>query len=149
MEMRVALPPRVPGSIEGSDLKGCAQQLKYSLQLLALPVSGQVRLGDDSCDKMETVLQAFNELHQTACAALRQQLTPEQAILLAQIESSFLWLRQDAGRSTWSDTTIRRSAEWRRIRYLARKTLVAFGWALDLPPADAMIYQLVGNSGEQ
>ncbi len=136
-----------PGLLEGGDLNGCLPQLKYSLQLLALPVTAQVYLGDGGGGKMEPIARAFDDLHRAICAELRQQLTPEQASLLARIEGILVWQHREASGSVWSDAALRRSGEWRQLRKLAREALVEFGWTLDLPPGDAMIYQLVGVSG--
>lgn len=143
------VPARVgSGLFEYVGAKGCRQQLKYSLQLLALPVTAQIHLGDTGCLKVAFVAQAFESLHQEICAELVQQLTSEQAAVLARMEKILAWLRLGTDSWLWSDAALRKSAEWRQLRRLAREALVAFGWAMDLPPPDAMIYRLVDMLGE-
>ena len=136
------------GLFEGVGTNRCRQQLKYSLQLLALPVTAQIHLDDTGCVKVKIIAQAFERLHQEICAELVHQLTSEQAAVLTRMEKILAWLRLGTDSWIWSDAALRKSAEWRHLRKLARESLLAFGWAMDLPPRDAMIFRMVDSLGE-
>lgn len=114
------------------------QQLKYALQMLALPVTGQVRLIADDCTRVELLAAAFNASYRAVRAEPEAPLTLEQTAAMARIDRR---LRQISRESPWTicrEAALRKSAEWRSVKQLAREALVSFHWPLEVPPPEAM-----------
>lgn len=114
------------------------QQLKYALQMLALPVTGQVHLIVDDCARVELLAEAFNTSYQAVRAEPEAPLTPEQTAAMARLESR---LRQIGRELPWTicrEAAMRKSAEWRSVKRLAREALIAFHWPLAVPSPEAM-----------
>ena len=110
------------------------QELKYSLQTLALPVTAQLRLHQEHDCRVAELAHAFRHWRQTAGKELKERLTAEQAQVLARLDGELLALSDCPEEPEWSDLALRRCVGWRRIRCLAREALIRFNWPLDLPP---------------
>jgi hypothetical protein len=123
------------------------QQLKHCLQMLALPVTAQIRLLAGQASGITTLSHAFHIYHRAARAGVYGPMTPEQAAALTRLSAALGRLHQSGTATPWSDAGLRSSAGWRHVRRFSRRALVAFGWSLDLPPADFMTSKQ--NSGDQ
>jgi hypothetical protein len=98
-------------------------ELKWILQTLSLPVSGQIHLIEDDCSRIERLAGAFAAAHGAVHSNTSGALTPRQASVLAQLDRRLAGVRQQ-------------SNDWREVRRMAREALLRFYWTLDLPPRD-------------
>lgn len=114
------------------------QQLKYILQMLALPIIGQVRLIEDDGSRVEILAVTFNASHHAVRAEVDEALTLEQAKTLARLENRLDRLCHEASLSLCSELAMRKSSDWRQVRTMAREALVRFSWTLELPPRELM-----------
>lgn len=111
------------------------QELKSVLQTLGLPVTGQVRLVEDDYTRIAILTDAFSAAHHAVRAEAGDDLAPEQVRLLADLDRLLVEVhRQSPTPRLCSELALRQSADWRQVRYLARATLLRFGWPLELPP---------------
>lgn len=108
-------------------------ELKNVLQLLALPVTGQVRLVRDDCTRVDQLARAFAHAHDAVRAGGDLPLTRERAGALAQLDDQLARLSGPAAQDICSELALRRSMEWRQVRTLARESLVRFDWPLEVP----------------
>jgi hypothetical protein len=113
------------------------QQLKIILQMLALPVTGQVRLVPDDCARVEALAQAFIAAHHAV--DVDSELMPEQARTLARLDNQLVRLRHESTPPLCSELALRQSGDWRQVRTMAREALVRLRWPLELP------WQVIGE----
>lgn len=110
------------------------QQLQYSLQTLALPVTAQLRLHPcDGC-RVEELALAFDRWQQKARQELSDCLSMEQVEVLNRLDRKLLTLSGSRQKPVWSETALRQSSDWRQVRDMAREALTKFNWPLDVPP---------------
>lgn len=109
------------------------QHLKYILQVLALPVIGQVRLIDDDDSRVEILAGAFNAGHYAVRAEVDEVLTTEQVKALVRLENRLVLLCHESSSPLCSELAMRKSSEWRQVRTMAREALIRFRWSLELP----------------
>lgn len=114
------------------------QELKSVLQMLGLPVSGQVWLVEDDCTRIAVLTGAFTAASYAAHAEAGEVLTPEQVKLLADLDRLLAEVCRRSSARPCSELALRRSADWRQVRYLARLALLRFGWTLELPPGSRL-----------
>lgn len=110
------------------------QQLRMALQMLALPVLGQVRLVDDDRTRTMVLAEAFSAAHQAVPWHVGKQLIPEQTRVLVQLDDHLARLHGESSVPVCSELAMRSSSDWRQVRSLAREALVHFRWTLDVPP---------------
>jgi hypothetical protein len=122
-------------------MKPSVQELKHALQLLALPVTAQMRLDVGERDRVWVMAHAFQYWYRAMCCESAESLTSQQAAVLAALDRLLTQVSFSKRSSIWSDVDLRRSAGWRQVRKTAREALVAFDWSLELPPPDADIYE--------
>jgi hypothetical protein len=108
-------------------------QLRTILQMLALPVVGQLRLVGDDCARPGVLAHAFSVTHQAVNSQVGTQLVPEQASALARLDQQLARVRRESSLPVCSELTMRKSSDWRQVRSLAREALVHFKWTLDVP----------------
>lgn len=114
------------------------QELKSVLQMLGLPVSGQVWLVEDDCTRIAVLTGAFTAASYAAHVEAGNALTPEQVKLLADLDRLLVELYRRSPTALCSELALRRSADWRQVRCLARAALLRFGWTLELPPGSRL-----------
>ena len=114
------------------------QELKFVLQTLDLPITGQVRLIEDDCSRIEILAGAFAAAHHAVHAETGGALTPEQATTLAELDNRLARVRQQSQAPLCSELAMRQSADWRQVRKIARQALVRFSWTLEVPPREAL-----------
>lgn len=107
--------------------------MKHILQMLALPVIGQVRLIADDYRRVALLSAEFNACHQALCADVGHRLTPQQANALTRLDNRLLQLCRQSPAPLCSEVSLRKSPEWREVRMTARAALVRFGWRLEVP----------------
>lgn len=121
-------PANAPAEREALD------HLQTTLCLLALPVTGQVRLVADDRARVAILTGAFCATHRAIHSVPNARLTAEQALALARLDHHLAHVQQTACLPQVNDLALRTSREWRQVRLMARQALVRFRWTLDLPP---------------
>jgi hypothetical protein len=111
-------------------------ELKWILQTLSLPVSGQIHLIEDDCSRIERLAGAFAAAHGAVHSNTSGALTPRQASVLAQLDRRLAGVRQQSNSPLCTELAMRQSDDWREVRRMAREALLRFYWTLDLPPRD-------------
>lgn len=114
------------------------QQLRHVLQVLALPVIGQVRLLEGDSTRISLLVEAFNSAHHAVNEEMGTSLTPAQKTALARLEKQLTWLCSETDSPLCSEQALRQSCEWRQVRLMARAALVHFRWPLEAPPLEAL-----------
>ena len=125
------------------------QQLKYALQMLALPVTGQVHLIADDCTRVELLAEAFSASYHAVCAEPEAPLTPEQTVAIARLDSQLRQLSRELPWTICREAAMRKSAEWRSVRQLAREALVTFHWPLEVPSPEAIFAGVTFPDGQR
>lgn len=110
------------------------QKLKAILQVLALPVIGQVRLVEDDYARTALLIQAFNVTHCAVLSTHGGELVPAQARALALLDEQLGQLGHESSPPICSELAMRTSSDWRKVRIMAREALIHFQWRLELPP---------------
>ena len=106
------------------------QQLQYSVQMLALPVTAQLRLyGGEKC-KVSELAQALVYWQEAA----HGELNAEQTAVLDRLNRELTELCCSEKKRRWSELDLRKSCAWQHVRQTAREVLLLFDWPLDLPP---------------
>jgi hypothetical protein len=114
------------------------QQLEAVLQMLALPVTGQVRLVPDDCNRVAALTEAFHAMHRAVLSSRGGELLPEQAHALIRLDARLDRLRLESSPPLCSELGLRASSDWRQVRVTAREALIAFRWTLALPSQDIL-----------
>lgn len=108
-------------------------ELRSLLQIIALPVAGQVYLLPDDCCRLEVLTNALATWCQQLPARLKAMLTSEQERVLAQLEQQLVHTCSESAAPMWTDLAMYQSEGLRQSRWLARVALIRFGWLLELP----------------
>jgi hypothetical protein len=119
--------------MEENNMSDHLQSLKVVLQTLGLPTSGQVRLVADDDARVAILTGAFADAR-LAVQAGDVALTPEQAAALSALDRRLGTIRRPGGEPLCCELALRRSADWRQVRRLARAAILRFSWTLELPP---------------
>ncbi len=109
------------------------QQLKGTLQMLALPITAQVHLDQNEVGRVERLGKNFRDRYRFIQYQMTDQLTAEQKVVLARLDCLLAGMNLSSNRLVWSEDTLRRNAAWREVRKIAREALLHFNWPLDLP----------------
>jgi hypothetical protein len=114
-------------------MKQSLQELECALQILAMPVTFQMRLDVGGACRVGALRRRYD-------VALRKldAVTRRQAGVLSELDKALALIRPFP---ECSDSALRMNESWRRVRGLARVALLAFGWRLRLPPRETPIYQ--------
>ena len=113
------------------------EQLRHLLQLIALPVTGQVRLVADDCCRLELLARGLSAWRRGLRARPAVTLTTDQERILAQLDHHLAQVCLEPSSPLWRDLVMRQSEGWRQARCLARQALVHFGWLLEVPPLES------------
>jgi hypothetical protein len=115
------------------------EQLKYSIQALALPADIQLSLFPDFVCKADELALDFDNWWQTV---LNQEitLTSRQLVLLSKLDNLLGKMSGTSNEALWTETSLRTNENWTAVRELAQATLEAFGWSLEVPPSNKSIY---------
>lgn len=109
------------------------QELNSVLQILALPVTGQVGLIQDDCSRVERLVGSFSVAHHAIRSGSDIPITAGRARALAQLDERLARLSGPSAPSLCSEFSLRQNIEWQQIRRMARESLVRFGWTLEVP----------------
>ena len=108
-------------------------ELKNVLQILALPVTGQVYLLKEDCTRVEVLANTFDDTNRKIRNEDGSSLTPGRAAALARLEERLAQVRQRSPMPICSELSMRQSAGWRQVQATARETLTRFDWPLEIP----------------
>lgn len=114
------------------------EQLRNLLQLVALPVTGQLRFLADDCCRMEYLARALRAWRRELPVELAATLNPGQEHVLAQLERQLVNACRERTSPLWTDRAMRQSEGCRQARRLAREALLKFGWFLEVPPRESL-----------
>jgi hypothetical protein len=120
------------------------QQLKGTLQMLALPITAQVHLDQNEVGRVERLRKIYRETHWHIRTEMAEQLTLGQKEVLARLDCLLFSMNPGTNRLVWSEEKLRQDAAWREVRTVAREALHRFNWPLDLPSGSLWINE-IGN----
>ena len=114
------------------------EQLKWSLQALALPAPTQHALFPSFvCVADELALDFDDSLKATAP---HTSFTPEQRASLKALDDLIAQMSGQQHAEFWTDSALASHPTWQQIRDLAQRTLDTFQWDLQPPPLGRAIY---------
>src|SRR6185437_15553990 len=119
---------------------GDGLRLEWSLRALAQPAAIQQQLFPEFSECSDELALTFEEGYREA-----QQLpewktvTEEQRAAVDEVDRYLEWMSQRDG-DLWTESALRTSLEWSRVRHLSRRALVLLGWSEEPPPTDTSIY---------
>jgi hypothetical protein len=114
------------------------EQLKWSLQALALPPATQHRLFPTFvCVADELALDFDDSLK---AATPQASFTPAQRAALAALDDLLAQMSGQQHAEFWTDSALENHSTWQQIRDLARRALDVFGWDLQSPPMGRAMY---------
>jgi hypothetical protein len=109
-------------------------QLKWSLQALALPPDKQLGLFPPfTCTADEMALD-FDHWAETARS--QHAFAADQLSALAAVDDLLSEMTGENNAELWTDAALTQLLRWQEVRERARTALRIFGWHLDMPPSD-------------
>jgi hypothetical protein len=113
-------------------------QLKWSLQALALPYDAQRRLFPSFACTADELALDFD--HWCETARHQHAFTADRLSALASVMAVLSALTDEKNPGLWSDSALAQLPRWQDVRDRARKALDAFQWNLDVPPPDRAVF---------
>jgi hypothetical protein len=113
-------------------------QLKWSLQALALPYDAQRRLFPSFACTADELALDFDHWRETA--KHQHTFTADQLSALASVSAVLCAMTDEKNPGLWSDSALTQLPRWQDVRNKARKALEAFQWNLDVPPSDRAVF---------
>jgi hypothetical protein len=113
-------------------------QLKWSLQALALPYDAQRRLFPSFACTADELALDFD--HWCETARHQHPFTADQLSALASVSAALSTMTDEKDPGLWSDSALAHLPRWQDVRDRARKALEAFQWNLDVPPSDRAVF---------
>jgi len=114
-------------------------QLRWALQVLALPAQDQVRLFPNWVVKADELALDLDHWALVVCGNYAQELSQEQSGALAGLNerlNAMSRLGAEFQEDLWTEEALSSSPHWAHVRQLAADALVAFGWSVESPPLD-------------
>jgi hypothetical protein len=113
-------------------------QLKWSLQALALPFEAQQTLFPSFACIADELALDFDHWCETAAA--QHELTADQLSALASLATLLTEMSGEKNAELWTDVALAHLPRWQTVRERARMALQAFQWTLETPPSDRAIF---------
>ena len=113
-------------------------QLKWSLQALALPYDAQRSLFPAFACTADELALDFD--HWCETASHQHSFTADQLSALASVSEVLSAMTDEKDADLWSDSALAHLPRWQDVRDRARKALAAFQWNLDVPPSDRAVF---------
>ena len=113
-------------------------QLKWSLQALALPYDTQRRLFPSFACTADELALDFD--HWCETAKHQHAFTTDQLSALASVSAALAAMTDEKDAELWSDSALAYLPRWQDVRDRARKALETFRWTLDVPPLDRAVF---------
>jgi hypothetical protein len=113
-------------------------QLKWSLQALALPYDAQRSLFPSFACTADELALDFD--HWCETAGHQHAFTADQLSALASVTAVLSAMTDEKDPDLWSDSALAHLPRWPDVREKARKALEVFRWNLDVPPSDRAVF---------
>jgi hypothetical protein len=113
-------------------------QLKWSLQALALPYDAQRNLFPSFACTADELALDFD--HWCETARHQHTFTADQLSALGSVSAVLSAMTDEKDAGLWSDSALAHLPRWQDVRDRARKALDAFQWTLDVPPSDRAVF---------
>jgi hypothetical protein len=127
-----------PSMNEEELLAWSLDQLKWSLQALALPYDAQRRLFPSFASTGDELALDFD--HWCETARHQHAFTADQLSELASVSVVLSAMTDEKNPELWSDSALAHLPRWQDVRDRARKALETFRWNLDVPPSDRAVF---------
>ena len=114
------------------------EQLKWSLQALALPAELQLQQFPEFVVITDELMLEFDNWLQVA--ARQQKFSPEQQAALQQLDRLFDEMCQSDAADLVPEIALQQDSRWQEVRQLAGRALEAFGWSCEIPPKKRLVY---------
>jgi len=114
------------------------ERTKQALQLLACPAETQIKLIPSFACVTDELALDLDHWTEVVLDNFRCELTEEQISSLTAIDQKFDLLSRggiEFSEEFWTEDALRKSAEWEKIRQMAKEALHRFGWPVETPPA--------------
>jgi hypothetical protein len=114
-------------------------ELKWALQALAAPALEQCGLFPEWVVKANELALDFDHWASVMIGNYERELTEAQATGLKDIDRKLNAMTRsgaDFDEGLWDDPALHSSPHWAEVRVLAARTLAAFDWPVESPPAD-------------
>jgi hypothetical protein len=112
------------------------ERLKCSVQLLACPPEIQLEMLPNFVCKADQLALDFDLWREVVLSNFRSELSTDQMSCIENIDRSLSQLTR-VGPECWTEESLRKSEEWKRVRTLAAAALDSFGWPLETPQSHA------------
>lgn len=113
-------------------------QLKWSLQALALPYDAQRSLFPSFACIADELALDFDDWCETATK--QHEFMTDQLSALASVATLLSEMSGEKNAELWTDAALAQLPRWQEVRERARKALQTFQWSLDRPPLDRAIF---------
>jgi hypothetical protein len=113
-------------------------QLKWSLQALALPYDAQLSLFPSFACTADELALDFDRWCETA--RHQHASTVDQLSALASVSVALSAMADEKNPGLWSDSALAHLPRWQGVRDRAQKALETFRWNLDVPPSDRAVF---------
>ena len=120
------------------------EQLKWSLQALALPADSQLQQFPDFVVVTDELMLEFDNWSSAAAGA--HTFSTEQGAALERLDRLFDQMSGVDAADLATETALREHPRWHEVRELAQQALKTFGWSSDIPPKERLVY-VRGNDG--
>ncbi len=114
------------------------EQLKWSLQALALPADSQLQQFPDFVVITDELMLEFDNWRQAAAGA--QTFSAEQQTALERLDRLFDQMSDADAADFATEAALREHPRWQEARDLARRALETFGWSYEIPPKERLVY---------
>lgn len=114
------------------------EQLKWSLQALALPAELQLQQFPDFVVVTDELMADFDNWWRAAASA--HPFSLEQQSALRRLDEMFERMSKSAVPDLSIAAELREHPSWQEVRELARHALEAFGWGCEVPPKQRAAY---------
>jgi hypothetical protein len=113
-------------------------QLRWSLQALALPYAAQRKLFPSFACIADELALDFDHWRETAMH--QHDFIPDQLAALASLDALLTEMTAENDPGLWTDDALARLPRWDKVRELARNALEAFDWMLETPPSTRAVF---------
>jgi hypothetical protein len=113
-------------------------QLRWSLQALALPADAQLSLFPPFAVTADELALDFDDWWKTATQ--HNAFTADQLSALASVANILSEMSRARDDNLWDDSALAQHPQWQKLREVARKALEACRWDCGTPPSDRAVF---------
>ena len=122
------------------DPESVAQRLRWALQALAAPAADQLRHTPAFAAQAEELALDIDNWFSVVRAGTVLTLSTEQRSALETIDRRLSLMSGRENVDLWGPEALRNAPAWAELRRLAAGALAAFGWPVEVPPANPDVY---------